>query len=205
MPRVNLHPVLLLLGLIVFALAIPQFNITSMLVASTLVVVIVLFSDYKRCWRLMRRTRVLLIMLLGVYSFTTPGTPLFSGWEQASPTVEGLNAGLQQIWRLGLMIGGVAAMISYLSRNQLLGGLYYLLLPLKPIGIPVERFALRLWLTLHYVETLPKMSKLGAHWENAITMPKKFDQRIQIEIAQFHITDIVFAVVCIALLGWALL
>lgn len=204
MSQIPLHPTSLLLAWIVFALAIPQFNFAAMLGASALVGALVLYSGLNRCWQMLRRTRILLIMLLGVYAFMTPGTPMFSGWEQAAPTIEGWNAGLQQIWRLTLMIGALAALLAYLSRQQLLAGIYCLLLPLKPIGVPVGRFAVRLWLTLDYLETMPKASNLGALWDNAVVLPQNRAQRISMEVQRFGIPDALFAMAYTTMLGWAL-
>lgn len=204
MSRISLHPTSLLLAWIVFALAVARFNVETMSAASLMVGATMLYSGLSRCWKLLRRTRILLITLLGVYAFMTPGTPLFPGWEQAYPSQEGWMAGLRQIWRLLLMIGALAALLAYLSRERLLAGIYCLLLPFKPIGVPVERFAVRLWLTLHYVETMPKSNDLGAHWDNAVTLPQPLEQSIVLDVARFGPQDAVFALACIALLGWAL-
>lgn len=202
--RISIHPTSLLLAWIVFALAIPHFNVETMLAASVLVVAMMIYSGFNRCWQLLRRTRILLITLLVVYAFMTPGTPLFPGWEQASPSYEGWMAGLQQVWRLLLMIGTLAALLAYLSRQQLLAGIYCLLLPFQPMGVPVERFAVRLWLTLHYVETMPKSFDLGAHWDNAVALPQQLEQSINLDVQHFGIQDAIFALACFTLLGWAL-
>jgi len=202
--RISLHPTSLLLAWIGLALAIPHFNVETMLAASLMVAAMMLYSGVNRCWQLLRRTRILLITLLGVYAFLTPGTPLFPGWEQASPSYEGWMAGLQQVWRLLLMIGALAALLCYLSRQQLLAGIYCLLLPFKPIGVPVERFAVRLWLTLHYVEAMPKSNDLGAHWDNAVTLPQPMEHSISLDVQGFSPQDALFALACFALLGWAL-
>lgn len=204
MSRNPLHPTSLMLAWIVFAIAIPQFDFAAMLGASVLVGVSVLYCGLPRCWQLLRRTRILLITLLLVYAFMTPGTPLFSTWEQAAPTLEGLNAGLQQIWRLVLMMGALAALLAYLSRQQLLLAIYGLLSPLKPIGLPVQGFAVRLWLTLDYLENIPKSANLAAHWDNALALPQNMEQSISIEVRQFGQPDALFAMVCTLMLGWAL-
>lgn len=204
MSQIPLHPTSLLLAWIALAVAIPRFNFEILLAASLVVALMMVRSGLKRCWPLLRRTRILLIMLLLVYAMMTPGAPVYPGWAQGSPTVEGLQTGLYQVWRLTLMIGALAALLTYLSRQQLLAGIYSLLLPLKPLGVPVERFAVRLWLTLQYAETMPKTIDLNAYWDNALLPPQQQDRSIVLQVQKFGALDAMFGLAFSAALGWAL-
>ena len=204
MSRIKLHPTTLLLAWMSFALALSWFDRSALIIASALTVATLFASGSARCWPLVRRTRVLLMAMLLLYAFTTPGTPLFSGWEQAAPSYEGVIAGTQQVWRLLLMIAALAAVLTYLSRAQLLAGIYVLLLPLKPLGVPVTRFAVRLWLTLHYAESAPQAQELSARWESALTLPRNIESTITLEVPNVSVQDVIFALCYLLLLAGAL-
>lgn len=192
MPPIKIHPAVLILAWMGFALALAGFQLFALIAASGLVAVVILASGVSRCWRLIRRTRILLSVLLLVYLFTTPGTALFTGWDQAGPTQEGLIAGAFQAWRLLLMISALAALLAFLSRQNLLAGIYVLLLPLKPLGVPVERFSMRLWLTLHYAEAASKAESLNARWESAMILPEKLESDMTLEVPNFGLQDVIF-------------
>ncbi len=103
--------------------------------------------------RYARRSRWLLLSLLLVYAYTTPGSLIWPALGSVSPSWQGLQYGLLRSARMLLMLAGLAILMTYLGRQQLLSGLYQLLSPLKYLGIQVERVAVRLWLTLDYAET----------------------------------------------------
>jgi energy-coupling factor transporter transmembrane protein EcfT len=184
-----------------FALAIPSFSLLSLIAASVLIVVLMLVSGFARCWSLVRRTRVLLSAMLLLYAFATDGTPLFPGWVHAYPSYEGFMAGALQAWRLLLMIAALAAVFAYLPRQKLLAGIYVLLQPLKTLGMPVERFAVRLWLTLHYTETAPASEGLNARWQSALNLPVQTETSITWDVPSFTVQDAVFAFCYFALIG----
>ena len=199
-----LHPTTRLLAWIAFAVAVPWLDIDALLVASAMIVVLVLFSGAADCWRLIRRTRVLLATLIVLYTFTTPGAPLIASWNQWDPTYEGFRAGGLQAWRLLLMIAALAVLLARMQRESLLGGIYVLLLPLRAIGVPVDRIAVRLWLTLHYAETAPQAKGLSARWENALTLPSSRATLITLDVPEFRWQDVRFALAYGALLAFAL-
>ena len=103
--------------------------------------------------RYIRRSRWLLLSLLLIYAYTTPGSLLWPALGSFSPSWQGLQYGLLRSARLLLMLASLAILMTCLGRQQLLSGLYQLLFPLKHLGIQVERLAVRLWLTLDYAET----------------------------------------------------
>jgi energy-coupling factor transport system permease protein len=111
-------------------------------------------------WRLLRRVRWLLLFLLLIFAFNTPGEyvkqwPLDVG-QAFAPTYEGLSAGLLQTAKLCIMLAGLALLLATTNRENLIAGFYLLASPLRIIKLSPERFAARLWLTLHYVEQAPK-------------------------------------------------
>jgi hypothetical protein len=95
----------------------------------------------RRFLALLMRSRWLLLALLVAYAFLAPGHEP-AGWM----------AGGQQAARLAALLALLALVLGGYSREALLAGLYVLLMPLSWMGARAERFAVRLWLTLHYAE-----------------------------------------------------
>lgn len=91
--------------------------------------------------------RWILVSLLVIYAFETPGQSVFSH----GPTWEGLASGSLQTWRIVLTVALLAFLQSSTSREMMLSGIHTLLLPLQR-WVNVERIAVRLLLTLHYAE-----------------------------------------------------
>lgn len=118
----------------------------------------------QRLFALMRRTRWIFFSLLLVYAFATPGEALWS-WDYA-PTREGLLDGMLQLGRLVCMLAGLSILLTLLSREQLIGGLYVLVYPVRYLGLSRERIAVRLALTLQYAENA--MRDTAGDWRGAI-------------------------------------
>lgn len=128
-----------------------------------------LFASIRHeAWRLLRRTRWLMAVLLLTYAYSLPGTLLWPSLEWMSPSIEGLQQGAQRVGRLALLLVGLAALLAYTTRPRLIYGLYVLARPLTWIGFDRRAFAVRLGLTLDYVENAPK----PARWLDALrTLP----------------------------------
>lgn len=118
-------------------------------------------------WRLLRRTRWLLAVLLLTYAYTLPGNPLWPSLGWMSPSLHGIQQGGVRIGRLVLMLAGLAILLAYTPRPRLIYGLYLLAWPLTWIGFDRRAFAVRLGLTLDYVENAPK----PARWMDALRAP----------------------------------
>jgi energy-coupling factor transporter transmembrane protein EcfT len=146
------HPTLRILSLIFLAVAV-QFMQLSLLVIVLGVLLAMALSRHAALLRkVMSRSRWLLLTLLLVYAFTTPGEYV-QGWgATVAPTYEGLSQGLLQGARLILMLTGLVILLGTTSRPEVMAGIYLLLKPLRFMGISVDRFTARLWLTMHYVE-----------------------------------------------------
>jgi energy-coupling factor transporter transmembrane protein EcfT len=123
------------------------------------------------CWRLLRRTRWLMAVLLLTYAYTLPGALLWPSLGWASPSVEGLQQGALRVGRLVLMLAGLAVLLAYTSRPRLIYGLYTLARPLTWLGFDRRAFAVRLGLTLNYVEHAPR----PARWLDALRAPPPDD------------------------------
>mgnify|MGYP000923109549 CR=1 FL=1 len=99
--------------------------------------------------RLLRRSMWLMLTMFVVLFWMTPGTPL-SFMSFAS--VEGLHLAIMQSARVLLAIASLALVLQYLSRADLVAGIYFFLSPLSYIGVSAKRLAARLMLTLEEVE-----------------------------------------------------
>ncbi|MDP2804325.1 MAG: CbiQ family ECF transporter T component [Gallionellaceae bacterium] len=120
----------------------------------------------QRLFKLLRRTRWIFLSLLVIYAFLTPGSPLWSLSNMPSPTVEGLEDGLMQLGRLLSVLAGLSILLTLLSREQLISGIYSLIYPVHFLGGSRKKIAVRLALTLHYAETA--MRDTAVDWQDAI-------------------------------------
>jgi energy-coupling factor transporter transmembrane protein EcfT len=119
-----------------------------------------------RLMALLRRTRWVLISLLVIYAFFTPGLPLWSLPYLPNPTQEGLLDGLIQLSRLVCVLAGLSILLTLLSLEQLVSGLYALIYPLQYVGVSPERIAVRMALTLRYAEKA--MQDTAKDWRSGI-------------------------------------
>jgi len=117
--------------------------------------------------QLLRRTRWLLAVLLLTYAYTLPGAALWPTLGWASPSIDGVQQGTLRAGRLVLMLAGLAMLLAYTTRPRLIYGLYVLAWPLTWLGFDRRAFAVRLGLTLDYVEHAPRATR----WLDALRTP----------------------------------
>jgi energy-coupling factor transport system permease protein len=98
---------------------------------------------------LLRRSRWLLLTMLVMFGWLTPGTPL-PGIPGASQ--EGLLLAADNIARLLVALATLALLLKALNPPELVAGLRSLLAPLVLPGFSRDRIAVRLALTLQEVE-----------------------------------------------------
>lgn len=110
--------------------------------------------------QLIKRMRWLFVSLLLVYGYATPGEYLAFLPLNVAPSFEGLHLGLMQIAKLLIAVASLSALFASASKSQLMAGLWTLLSPLRLVGLNVERFTVRMLLTLHYVEQIAVQPKL---------------------------------------------
>lgn len=122
----------------------------------------------ERLRMLLRRTRWIMLSLLLIYAYATPGDAVWAQLAEFSPTQEGLIDGMLQLCRLACALAGLAILLTLLSQQQLVSGLYTLAHPLRHVGLSRERIAVRLALTLHYAESA--MLDTSANWRSRIEL-----------------------------------
>lgn len=104
-------------------------------------------------WRLLRRTRILLLTLFLVFAYGLPGpAPGGLAWL---PSYDGLQEAGVHLLRLVVLLGSLAWLLVPLGHRALMGGLWYLLRPLQRLGLPMDRSVVRLALVLEYMENMP--------------------------------------------------
>jgi energy-coupling factor transport system permease protein len=135
--------------------------------------------------------------MIVIFAFNTPGEHLVQWPFSLSPTYEGIRAGFTQTLRIVVMLAALSLILASNTRQQLISGFYFLFSPLKYLGLEVERFVARLWLTLHYVELqrdkniskdligrLKDMTNLKSNQEND-------DVEVTFKVPQFNLLDYV--------------
>lgn len=118
---------------------------------------------------LLRRSRWLLLTMLVMFGWLTPGTPLAN---IPGASREGLLLAVENLARLASALSTVALLLKALSPPELVSGMHALLAPLALLKISRDRIAVRLALTLNEVES----SRLGGsgepgHGEASIVLP----------------------------------
>jgi energy-coupling factor transporter transmembrane protein EcfT len=148
----TLHPSARILVWLVFALFLPWLGLPA-LAALTLLLILTLLTHFPGPFmRQLSRTRWLLLSIFLVYALATPGENLLESLGAFSPTREGLHAGTLQVWRLFILLAALSLLLAATPGKQLLSGLLLLLRPWRKLGVPDERIAARVWLTLFYAE-----------------------------------------------------
>lgn len=138
--------------LFMFALALNLWSLNTLLLLMLVLVILLRYQHNNHYYRLMRRLKWFYLVMFIIFVFNTPGEHLIHWSLNMNPTYEGLSMGLIQVLRVALVLGIVSIILTQNTKQQLISGLYLLLKPLSLIGLDIERFSARLWLTLYYVE-----------------------------------------------------
>jgi len=204
---VRLHPATQIALWLILAVSMPWQHAVSLLTVSLLMLGFVAVRRPAGLLKLLRRTRYLLLSLLLIYAFATPGEPLLSVFPSFGPTREGLSAGLIQVWRLAVLLVGLAWLLA-VSRDGLLAGVYVLLRPFKILGVDVDRVAVRIWLTLHYAERteLRRFEDWRERFRDALAPAPVLTDKVVLDLGVFGPRDLLaLAAAALCLIGLVLL
>ncbi len=160
------HPAVLIFLWACITISMQLLHVAGLLLAGVPLLVVACALSAGHFLTLLRRTRWIMLPLFFIYAYATPGNAVWAILGQFSPSYEGLLDGLLQLCRLTVTLAGLAILLSKLSQQQLISGLHTLAYPLRYIGLPRERLAVRLALTLHYAEST--MLDTTANWRSAI-------------------------------------
>lgn len=162
---IQFHPATKILLWLGFAIAIQGLGFEFLALISILAAVLLLTARTVGPLHMVRRARWLLLSLLLIYAFATPGDALFPALGAFSPSLQGLHGGGLQAWRLLLLLLALGWLLRSCPRNSLLSGLYVLMRPFRVTGFDADRVAVRLWLTLQYAEQQPQRN-VKAWWND---------------------------------------
>ncbi len=189
------HPAAQILVWVLLVAAIQAQLPVVLLVTTVLVVLCALRWAKQKFIQLLSRTRWVMMSLLLIYAYSTPGDSLLSALGMFDPSREGLSEGMLQLARLIDALAGLAILLERMQHKQLIAGLYTLFIPLQWLGFSRERFAVRLALTLQYAEL--EMLRSRGNWQEAFnnlfgeahTGQKPADRMLELPLIPFVARD----------------
>ena len=164
--RLSFHPAAQILTWVLLVAAVQAQAPVTLLYTTALVVLCAWCWARHKFLQLLRRTRWVMLSLLLIYAYSTPGAPMFEALGLFDPSREGLNEGALQLARLLDALAGLALLLAHMQRQQLIAGLYTLFIPLQWLGFSRARLAVRLALTLHYAEL--EMLRSRGNWQEVM-------------------------------------
>lgn len=211
---VSLHPVAKVLTVLLISLAL-AFHLKATLGPVLLLTAVMLIFGL-RGWRALarsvRRMRWLLLSILILHAYFTPGNlmwPLLGGF---SPSVTGLETGLERAAMLLIMVAWAVWLMQAIPPLEMAAALAWLLSPLRLVGLPVERFSRRLSLTLQAVEEVGERARRLRAELQAVTPPQNWAdglriradvlQRLFRELAAEEHADVQAQPAAVTLAGW---
>ena len=188
----SLHPASLIVLWLAFLFAAAEITGVTLFIGFALTLVVTLLFAGSHLRLLVRRSRWLLLTMLLLFGWMTPGTPVAL---VPGASLEGLHLAAEHGVRLLMALCALALMLRLLSPFQLVTGMRTLLAPFTAIGIPRDRLAVRLALTLEEVE------RSIANGSNDDALP--LDQMLQLPATSCGRADVGLGLVSAALIGVA--
>lgn len=198
---VGLHPATRIFLWVCLALTVTQVDGTVLHLMAVTAVGIALMSPLAR--RFLWRTRFLFIALGLVLPWTTPGIYAVSALGLFSPTVEGLLAASGQLERSCIVLVGLSLAMSRLDVAGRLCAVISFMQPLARAGLPVERLAVRLVLTLQSLEQVPPRRR-WQDWRNAWSEALTAEVPpvvLELDLGRWRLCDYLCVVVAVVAVG----
>jgi energy-coupling factor transporter transmembrane protein EcfT len=157
-----------------------------------------------QCVRLLARIYILLLAILVLFAWFTPGEAVFMDWPRAGPSREGLLLALTHGGRLVALVCWVAILLGRMSADRLVSGLYALVRPFGVFGLPTERIALRLLLVLRHASAASNGERHWQDWKTWLNLPATTTlDAVQLSRERLGARDIVLlAGACILMAFW---
>ena len=159
-PFPMLHPTVRLIVWGVTAALVQGLPLTGISLACAAALVAGAWFAGKRLGVLLLRTRWLILSLVLLFAWATPGVYLMPALGSVGPTAEGALLGFEHLMRLLFVLATLAVLLQITGMEGLVAGLHGLIRPLSWLGLDRGRVAVRLMLVMHYVEHAPP----GRHW-----------------------------------------
>jgi energy-coupling factor transport system permease protein len=164
-----MHPVIRIISVLVTIAFLAHPEPGVLLFVTSILLLYALSQDSIKLGELVhyiRSLRWLLITIVILYMWMTPGMPLFES-EYVSPylvpSIEGLQIALQRVISLLLIVCMVVLLIVNMIREELLAALCWLTRPLQIFRLDYERLSLRLMLVLDIVPEAKTMVSSSIH------------------------------------------
>lgn len=147
-----MHAVIKIVSFLVFGTAVALGNEFSLLAGMLLLVPLYSSASHHlgHAMKLLQRLRWLLLSIMLVYVFFTPGQLLWTALSWG-PTLEGLTQGGLRIAALVLLVFAVNWVLGSTEQDAFLSAILWCLQPLAVLGFPHQRLAVRISLTLEAV------------------------------------------------------
>ena len=201
--RREYHPAVSILSWLIVALAIELASAYQLPWFALLGVFLLAGREaWQRFVRLLWKARWLWVALILLYAWTVPGTLVWP--SDYSPSREGLEDGLIRVARLALMLAALARLLQEFTPQKMAGGIYLLTKPFARLGLDCRALAVRLALTLEYMEQPPNGRKWLDELKAPLDVPAGPDE-IRFSIAQAGLRDMLAFIFSIGLLGVVLM
>lgn len=180
---------------LVFSILMNQLILTHVFAICTLLIIALVAIKSQHFLRILRRMKWFFLVMLLIFIFNTPGQHI-QGWDYfLSPTYEGLASGFLQVFRMLALVAALSLIMAFNTKQQLISGFYFMLLPLQRFGLEIERFAARLWLTLDYVESAQQLNQQQSFLEKlkafgSVSTTQHADSNVTFEMPIFKSLDI---------------
>lgn len=154
----KLHPAAFLATWIAMAVIVQVASLPWLAAALVLLAPVTLFDARTRVLTLIRRSRWLLLSIVVLFAFGTPGERLDGPAGDLGLTLDGLQLGAEQVLRLLILLASLAWLHERLGSQGLVAGIHGLLGPLADCCGLRERLVVRLMLVLESVDSRPTLS-----------------------------------------------
>ena len=201
-PSFIINTITQLSSFLVFSVLMNRLSLTHVLIIFTMLMLALVAIKATHFLRILKRMKWFFLVMLIIFAFNTPGQHI-QGWDYLfSPTYEGVASGLLQVFRMLTLLAALSLIMVINTKQQLISGFYFMLLPLQSVGLEIERFAARLWLTLEYVESAKTLDKTLDKPQNFLNQLRQFGQTNNSPQADSCITFMmpVFKIIDIAVL-----
>lgn len=158
-----MHPAIKIVSFLVFGASVSFGGDRALMFGLLLVMCCYLLGPMARLFfalRLLARMRWFFLSIALVYVFFSPGRLLFSTLPWG-PTREGLHEGSMRIAVLVLIVLAVNLLLRTTGRDGLTSAILWCLHPLSWLGLPHERLAVRIALTLDTVAEVQGVYRQG--------------------------------------------
>ncbi len=165
-----MHPVIKIILFLIYAAAVAFGSVAILSAGAVLMMGLYLPGPRERsllALRMLRRMRWFFLSIALVYLLFTPGRLLFSVWPWG-PTLEGLVGGGLRIASLVLIVFAVNLLLRTTPRAALISAILWCLMPLAWMGLPRERLAVRIALTLDTVDSVQQIYRHRARDDEPI-------------------------------------